>query len=73
MFENKSGKTIILKNMGVAVSKSDSGGTWLLNLAPNRSNTLRIGKGEKLYARQYNSSPMKYYDGGGGGLLATRA
>ncbi len=57
MFENRSGKTIVLRNVGVGgtMKKADPGGRWFIeDVSPARKSTLRIGKGERVWARQYN-------------------
>jgi len=53
MFENKSGKTIVLKDLGVAgiTKKAEPGGRWFIeDISPSRTSTLAVGKGEKIWA-----------------------
>lgn len=71
MFENKSKSAIILGNMGVSgiTKKANPGGTWFIeDIAPSRESTLEIGKGETVWARQYNPetylADMIHVDGG---------
>jgi hypothetical protein len=62
MFENKSGKTIVLRNMGVhgITKKACPGGEWFIeDVAPSRTSTLFIGPGEKCWARQFNPESPK--------------
>jgi len=68
MFENKSGKALVLKNMGMSgrIKKPTPGGECFLEDVPTSG--LYIGRGEKCWARQYNpESPeadMIEVDGG---------
>lgn len=68
MFENKSGKAMVLRNMGVSsrVKKPTPGGECFIEDLP--VNGLYVGPGEKCWARQYNpESPeanMIEVDGG---------
>ncbi len=71
IFANKSGKTIVLKNLGIAglTKKADPGGTWFIeDVSPSRYSTLQVGKGETIWARQYNPETPKvdmiHVDGG---------
>ncbi len=62
MFANKSGKTIVLKDLGVAgrTKQADPGGRWFIeDVSPSRTSTLAIGKGERLWARQFNPESPK--------------
>jgi len=54
MFENRSGKTIVVQNMGLpGVPKKNSGaGEWFFEDVS--TSMLTIGKGEKCWARQFN-------------------
>jgi hypothetical protein len=57
MFADRSGKKIVLRNMGHSGSTkavSASGEWYLEDVAPGRRGMLRIGPGEKVWARQYN-------------------
>ncbi len=57
MFANRSGKTIVLKDMGVGgiTKKADPGGRWFIqDVSPSRTSTLAIGKDEHVWARQFN-------------------
>jgi hypothetical protein len=68
MFENKSGKALVLKNLGMSgwIKKPTPGGECYIEDVPNPG--LFIGPGEKCWARQYNpESPeadMIEVDGG---------
>lgn len=68
MFENKSGKALVLKNLGMSglTKKPTRGGECYIEDVPNPG--LFIGPGEKCWARQYNpESPeanMVEVDGG---------
>ena len=71
MLANKSGKSIVLKDMGVSgtMKQADPGGRWFIeDISPDRSATLLVGKGEKLWARQFNpesaETDMIHVDGG---------
>jgi len=71
MFENKSKKTIVLRNACVngLTKKADPGGTWFFeDVAPGRESTLEIGRKETVWARQYNPetylADMIHVDGG---------
>lgn len=71
MFENRSGKTVILKNLNQRglTKKPDPGGTWFLeDYSPSRQATLLVGKGEQIWARQFNpetpEATMVHVDGG---------
>lgn len=71
MFENKSKATIVLKSVGVGgtTKKPNPGGTWFIeDMSPSRQSTLEIGKGETVWARQYNPETpeieMIHVDGG---------
>ncbi len=79
MFENKSGKTIVLQNLCLdGITKKPGGkGEWFIeDMAPDRDSTLFIGKGETLWARQFN--PESYQrnilevDGGQAWLLGMK-
>jgi hypothetical protein len=68
MFENKSGKALVLRNMGISsnIKKPSNGGECYIEDVPTPG--LFIGPGEKCWARQYNpESPeadMIEVDGG---------
>lgn len=71
MFANKSGKTIVVKNVNQRGQTKfpDPGGRWFFeDFSPGRSATMRIGKDEKVWLRQFNpESPkaeMMAVDGG---------
>jgi len=71
MFENKSKKTIVVRNMSVAglTKKADPSGTWFIeDVSPGRESTLEIGRNETVWARQYNPetylADMIHVDGG---------
>ncbi len=62
MFENRSGKTIVLKDLGVGgtTKKAEPGGRWFIeDVSPSRTSTLAVGKGEKIWARQFNPESPK--------------
>ncbi len=62
MFENKSGKTVVLKSIGVGgmTKKANPGGKWFIDdVSPSRGSTLEVGKGEKVFARQFNPETPK--------------
>lgn len=70
-FENRSGKVIILRNLNLTIvtKKADPGGRWYLeDFCPGRHRPMAIGKGERVWARQFNpESPapiMVHVDGG---------
>jgi len=57
LFENKSGKAIVLRNLGHSgtTKKLSMSGEWFIeDVAPSRTSTLLIGPGEKCWARQFN-------------------
>jgi hypothetical protein len=68
MFENKSGKAVVVRNLchGGLHKKPSTGGEWFVEDVPAVG--LRLGPGEKCWARQYNpESPeatMVEVDGG---------
>ena len=67
MFANKSGKTIVLKDMGMGcrIKNAGSGGRWFIE--DISIDDLRIGPGETCWARQYNpegGKTMIEVDGG---------
>jgi len=71
MFENKTDKTIVIRNLGNSGihKKPGSKGDWFIeDVSPGRKNTLYVGKGERVWARQWNpESPeavMNDVDGG---------
>jgi hypothetical protein len=71
MFENRSGKTVILKNLNQRglTKKADPGGTWFLeDYSPSRQSTLLVAEGERIWARQFNpetpKADMVHVDGG---------
>jgi hypothetical protein len=71
MFDNRSGRTIVIQNVNHAGihKKPCAGGRWFLeDVSPSRQGTLSIGKGERCWARQLNpESPrtdMVDVDGG---------
>ena len=59
MFENKSGKTVIIRNLGHAGlhKKPSSSGEWFVEDVPVIG--LKIGPGEKCWARQFNPESPK--------------
>ena len=62
MFENKSPKAIVLRNMGHSgiTKKPSKSGEWFIeDVAPGRTSTLLIGPGEKCWARQFNPESPK--------------
>jgi len=69
MFANKSGKTVVLKDMGVSgmMKQADPGGRWFIEDI-SFGGPLQVGKGEQIWARQFNpESPetdMIHVDGG---------
>lgn len=57
MFDNKAGKTVVLRNVGHSgtTKKRSPGGQWFIeDVAPSRTSTLLIGPGEKCWARHFN-------------------
>jgi hypothetical protein len=71
LFDNKSGKALVMRNMGKrGITKKVTPGSefFIEDVAPGRASTLLIGPGEKCWARQYNpESPeanMMEVDGG---------
>lgn len=68
MFENKSGKAVVIRNVGHGGmhKKPSTGGEWFIEDVPVIG--LRIGPGEKCWARQFNpespEAPMIEVDGG---------
>lgn len=71
LFDNKSGKALVIRNMGKrGITKKVTPGSefFIEDVAPGRASTLLIGPGEKCWARQYNpespeANPMEV-DGG---------
>ncbi len=62
MFENKAGKTIVVQSTGIqgAVKNVSPAGEWFIDdVSPSRNGTLKIGPGEKVWARQYNPESYK--------------
>ncbi len=63
MFRNLSGKTIVLRDMGVAgttKATSDRADEWFIqNVSPSRTSTLAVGPKEKIWARQFNPETPK--------------
>jgi len=62
MFENKSGKAVVIQNMSLdgMMKKPGTSGAWFIeDVAPDRNNTLFIGKGETCWARQFNPESYK--------------
>ena len=62
MFANKSGKAIVIRNVNHAGAhkKPSTGGEWFIeDVSPSRTATLRIGPGEKCWARQFNPESPK--------------
>ena len=59
MFENKSGKAVVIRNLGHAGlhKKPSSGGEWFVEDVPAIG--LSIGPGEQCWARQYNPESPK--------------
>ncbi len=71
MFENKSGKTIVIEHLCLdgIIKKPGGTGEWFIeDVSPDRDGTLFIGKGETCWARQFNPEsyqrPMIEVDGG---------
>ena len=71
MFQNKTSKPLIVRNMGHNGSTRIPGGGgefFLEDLSPGRSGTLKVAKGESVWLRQFNpestSSIMLDVDGG---------
>ena len=68
MFENKSGKAVVIRNLGHGGmhKKPSTGGEWFIEDVPVIG--LRLGPGEKCWARQFNpespEAPMVEVDGG---------
>jgi hypothetical protein len=57
MFENKSGKAVVIRNLGHSgtTKKPSASGEWFIeDVAPSRTSTLFIGPGETCWARQFN-------------------
>ncbi len=57
MFENKSGKPIVIESLclGGIIKKPGGTGEWFIeDVSPDRDDTLFIGKGETCWARQFN-------------------
>ena len=57
MFENRSGKTIVIENLCLdgIIKKPGGTGEWFIeDVSPDRDGTLFIGKGEACWARQFN-------------------
>lgn len=57
MFENKSGKRVVIKHLGMdgIIKKPGGVGEWFIeDVSPDRDGTLFIGKGETCWARQFN-------------------
>ncbi len=70
-FENRSGKTIVIRNLNLTIptKKADPNGRWFLeDVSPGRHRPLAIGRGEKVWARQFNpespKTPMVEVEGG---------
>lgn len=70
-FDNKTKATIVVKNTNLTIPTKTAtpGGTWFFDdFSPGRHRPLAIGKGERIYARQFNpESPepvMIHADGG---------
>jgi hypothetical protein len=63
LFENKSGKPLVMRNMGKrGITKKVTPGSefFIEDVSPGRESTLLVGPGEKCWARQYNpESPEK--------------
>jgi len=62
MFENKAGKTIVVQSTGIqgAVKNVSPAGEWFIDdVSPSRNGTLKVGPGEKVWARQYNPESYK--------------
>ncbi|MEX2382472.1 MAG: glycoside hydrolase family 55 protein [Opitutales bacterium] len=71
MLDNQTDAAVHLKSVGISgqMKKPKPGGLWFIDdVSPSRQNTLRIGKGERVYARQFNpespKAPMIDVDGG---------
>ncbi|MDA3963445.1 MAG: glycoside hydrolase family 55 protein [Planctomycetota bacterium] len=57
MFKNTSKATMVIKNVNMRgqTKMEQEGGRWFFeDYSPSRQNTLRIGKGEQVWARQFN-------------------
>ena len=62
MFENKSPKAIVIRNVNHAGThkKPGKGGEWFIeDVSPSRTGTLQIGPGETCWARQFNPESPK--------------
>jgi hypothetical protein len=62
MFDNKSGKPMVLRAMtchGITKTPTPEGECFIEDLAPARESTLRVGRGEKVWARQFNPESYK--------------
>ena len=62
MFDNKSGKAMVLQSIAhnsITKNPSTSGECFIEDVAPGRSGTLKIGPGEKCWARQFNPETPK--------------
>ena len=62
LFDNQSKADLILKNVGIdGQMKTARPGnrTFIEDVSPSRYNTLRIAKGEEVYARQFNPESFK--------------
>ncbi len=71
MLGNSGGNTVIVQSMGMSGSVKavhDTGEWFIDDVSPGRQSTLRIGRGEKVWARQYNpespAATMMEADGG---------
>ncbi len=58
MFDNQSGKALVLRNIGHGGGSTkkpgSKGDVFIEDLAPGRTGTLSVGPGEKVWARQFN-------------------
>jgi hypothetical protein len=63
MFDNQSGKALVLRNIGhgggSSVKAGFKGDLFVEDLAPSRAATLSIGPGGKVWARQFNPESPK--------------
>ncbi len=71
LFENKTKATMVIESLGLRgqIKRAQPGGRWFIqDVSPGRQTTLQVGKGERLWARQYNpetyEADMIHVDGG---------
>ncbi len=61
-FANKSKAAVVIRNMGIAgsVKAVNASGEWFIDdVSPGRPATLKVGKGEKVWCRQFNPESFK--------------